>query len=89
MGGVLIKRANHVLPFFQGPVVIVPTKYFTTPTQHFRDMGVSMIIWANHNLRSSIKAMQETTARIYKDSSLVGVEPNVSEKTFLFSHLNA
>ncbi|XP_053375172.1 phosphoenolpyruvate phosphomutase isoform X2 [Mercenaria mercenaria] len=61
----------------QGPVVIVPTKYYTTPTQYFRDMGVSLIIWANHNLRSSIKAMQETTARIYKDSSLTGVEPNI------------
>ncbi|XP_060593301.1 phosphoenolpyruvate phosphomutase [Ruditapes philippinarum] len=61
----------------QGPVVIVPTKYYTTPTQHFQDMGVSMIIWANHNLRSSIKAMQETSARIFKDSSLTGVEPNI------------
>ena len=62
----------------QGPVVIVPTKYYKTPTQSFRDMGVSMVIWANHNLRASVKAMQDTTSRIYKDQSLEGVEPNVS-----------
>lgn len=62
----------------QGPVVIVPTKYYQTPTQHFRDMGVSMVIWANHNLRASITAIQETTATIYKDQSLVAIENNVS-----------
>ncbi|KAK3587152.1 hypothetical protein CHS0354_006794 [Potamilus streckersoni] len=62
----------------QGPVVIVPTKYFTTPTQHFKDMGVSMVIWANHNLRASIKTMQETTKQIFKDMSLVNVEKKIA-----------
>jgi phosphoenolpyruvate phosphomutase len=33
------------------PVVIVPTKYYTTPSKDFQDWGVSMVIWANHNLR--------------------------------------
>ncbi len=37
----------------QLPVVIVPTKYWNTPTEKFREAGVSMIIWANHNLRFS------------------------------------
>ena len=31
------------------PVVIVPTKYYRTPTQDYRDAGISMVIWANHN----------------------------------------
>ncbi|KAL4224439.1 hypothetical protein ACF0H5_017891 [Mactra antiquata] len=61
----------------QGPVIIVPTKYYKTPTQHFRDLGISMVIWANHNLRASVKAMQETSADIYKNCSLTGVEPNI------------
>ena len=68
-------------PEFQGPVIIVPTKYYKTPTQHFRDLGVSMVIWANHNLRSSITAMQRTTATIYKEQSLTSIEQNVSFKT--------
>lgn len=60
------------------PVVIVPTKYYTTPTETFKDWGVSTVIWANHNLRSSITAMQKTCAQIIKDQSLVNVEPNVA-----------
>lgn len=63
--------------YFQGPVVIVPTKYYKTPTDHFRDMGVSMVIWANHNLRASISAIQQTTKQIYQDQSLVNVEEKV------------
>ena len=56
------------------PVVIVPTKYFATPTDDFRESGISVAIWANHNLRASITAMQETCRRIQRDESLMGVE---------------
>ncbi|OMJ74435.1 hypothetical protein SteCoe_26653 [Stentor coeruleus] len=55
------------------PVVIVPTKYYKTPTDEFRKWGVSMVIWANHNIRSSVKAMQETTKLIHDNESLVPV----------------
>ena len=61
----------------QGPVVIVPTKYYKTPTQAFQDMGVSLIIWANHNLRASVQAIQQTSMQIFKDSSLINVEKKV------------
>lgn len=61
----------------QGPVVIVPTKYYKTPSKHFEDMGVSMVIWANHNLRASVQAIQETTKQIYKDQSLINVEEKI------------
>ena len=30
----------------RSPVVIVPTKYYATPTDHFRDVGINLIIWA-------------------------------------------
>jgi len=59
------------------PVIIVPTKYYTTPTDDFRDWGVSTIIWANHNVRASVKAIQDTCATIYNEQSLVNVEPKV------------
>lgn len=61
----------------QGPVIIVPTKFYKTPTQVFRDMGISLVIWANHNLRASVQAMQETSAQIYKEQSLTSVEPRI------------
>lgn len=58
----------------RGPIVIVPTKYYSVPTDHFQDLGVSTIIWANHSIRSSINAIQETTRRIFTDKSLINVE---------------
>ncbi|RDW20732.1 phosphoenolpyruvate mutase [Oceanobacillus chungangensis] len=60
------------------PVVIVPTKYYKTPTSLFQELGVSLVIWANHNLRASIKAMKETSGKIYQDQSLLHVEQTVS-----------
>lgn len=60
------------------PVVIVPTKYYSVPTGHFRELGVSLAIWANHNLRAAIKAMKQTTTRIHRDETLLHVEQNVT-----------
>jgi phosphoenolpyruvate phosphomutase len=71
------------------PVIIVPTKYYKVPTQHFADSGISLIIWANHNLRSSIKSMQETTQQIFADSSLINVEQNVAKLEEVFRLQNA
>src|SRR5215468_4990398 len=45
------------------PVVLVPTKYWRTPTEDFRSRGVSVVIWANHLLRSAISAMQSWSRR--------------------------
>jgi phosphoenolpyruvate phosphomutase len=61
----------------QGPIVIVPTNYYQTPTKTFEKWGVSAVIWANHNLRSSIKAMQATSKQIYKEQTLMNVEPEI------------
>src|SRR3954471_16982495 len=36
------------------PVIIVPTKYHTTPTETFRANGFSVVIWANHLLRAAV-----------------------------------
>jgi phosphoenolpyruvate phosphomutase len=60
------------------PVVIVPTKYWKTPTQKFRDWKINMVIWANHNLRSAVTAMQNTSRQIFQDQSLENVETKVA-----------
>lgn len=60
------------------PVIIVPTKYYSTPTKRFRELGISVVIWANHNLRASIDAMQKISRQIYQDESLIGVEGQVT-----------
>ena len=56
------------------PVVIVPTMYYATPTEAFREAGVSTVIWANHNIRAAISAMREVTGRIHREQSLAGLE---------------
>ena len=62
----------------RAPVVLVPTKYWRTPTEEFRARRVSVVIWANHLLRASITAMQATAARLRREASLLNVEPQVA-----------
>jgi phosphoenolpyruvate phosphomutase len=62
----------------RSPVVLVPTKYWRTPTDEFRVRRVSAVIWANHLLRAAISAMQATAARIHADESLLHAEPQVA-----------
>lgn len=68
----------------RAPVVIVPTKYYKVPTQHWRDSKVSLIIWANHNMRSAVTAMQATSKQIFNDQSLVNVEKNIVSVSEVF-----
>ncbi|MCZ6763719.1 MAG: phosphoenolpyruvate mutase [Alphaproteobacteria bacterium] len=59
------------------PVVIVPTMYYATPTDAFREANVSMVIWANHNLRAAMTAMRDVSRRIFEEESLTGVEDKI------------
>lgn len=59
------------------PIVIVPTMYYNTPTDFFRELGISLVIWANHSLRASITYMQKIVNKIYTDVSLANIEHDV------------
>jgi phosphoenolpyruvate phosphomutase len=64
------------------PVVIVPTKYYATPTEDIRANGISLVIWANHILRSGIKAMKDMAAYLKEKETLAHIEkdlPTVEE----------
>jgi len=74
--------ADEILAFMaawenRAPVVIVPTMYYATPTVEFEAAGVSLVIWANHLVRTSIAAMQATARQIHEERSLQSVEPEV------------
>ncbi|MGE4543375.1 MAG: phosphoenolpyruvate mutase [Pedobacter sp.] len=78
-----LSTAEEVLAFMNEwgdtcPVVVVPTKYYQTPTPVFQEAGISLVIWANHLLRSSIAAMQKTAALIHEQQSLMGVEKEIT-----------
>ncbi|PTX60241.1 phosphoenolpyruvate phosphomutase [Melghirimyces profundicolus] len=66
------------------PVVIVPTKYYSTPTARFKELGINLIIWANHNMRASIDAMQKTARQLHREKSLINVESNVATVEEIF-----
>jgi phosphoenolpyruvate phosphomutase len=81
--------ADEILEFKRewgnrSPVVIVPTKYYRTPTEVFRDYGFSIVIWANHILRASVAAMQEAAATIAEEQNLLGVEDRIVPVKELF-----
>jgi phosphoenolpyruvate phosphomutase len=77
-----LRKPDEILAFKKEwgdrlPVVIVPTKYYTTPTDVFRDQGFATVIWANHLMRASLTAMQKTAAQIKADQNLLAVEDKV------------
>lgn len=66
------------------PVVIVPTKYYATPTDVFRDAGFSMAIWANHMLRAAIDAMQSCADTLANEQDLRSVEDHIVPVSEIF-----
>lgn len=81
--------AEEILTFMaawenRAPVVIVPTMYYATPTAEFVAAGVSLVIWANHLIRTSVAAMQATARQIYEDGSLHSVEQEVASVKEIF-----
>jgi len=84
-----ITRADEIVSFMKEwdhdtPIVIVPTKYYSTPTEVFEDLGVSLVIWANHLVRSSIEAMQRTARSIQTERNLFTVEDGVAPVQEIF-----
>jgi phosphoenolpyruvate phosphomutase len=84
--GILIHSAlsnpSEVLAFKKewadrSPVVIVPTKYYATPTDTFRDAGFSLAIWANHLLRAGIVAMRECAETLAREQNLQSMEDRI------------
>ena len=66
------------------PVIIVPTKYYSTPTEIFTEAGFSIAIWANHMIRSSIEAMQQTATSIIQNQSVVELEDRIASVSEIF-----
>ncbi len=66
------------------PVIIVPTKYYSTPTDKYRALGIALVIWANHTLRGSIAAMEKICRQIANDQSLINVEDEIASVAEVF-----
>ena len=68
----------------RSPLVLVPTKYYATPTEVFEQAGISLVIWANHMIRTCISAMQATAGNIYDTRSLVESEGRIATVSEIF-----
>jgi len=68
----------------RSPLVLVPTKYYATPTEVFEQAGISLVIWANHMIRTCISAMQATAANIHDTRSLVESEGRIATVSEIF-----
>jgi len=66
------------------PLVIVPTRYYSTPTEVFREAGISVVIWANHLVRSAASAMQSVAREIFESETLVNVEDRIVSVNEIF-----
>jgi len=84
--GILIHSAlsvpDEVLAFkrewgYRCPVVIVPTKYYSTPTDVFRQHGFSLVIWANHMLRAAVASMQKIARTLRENENLLSIEDKI------------
>lgn len=78
-----LSRPDEILAFAKewanrSPLIIVPTKYYSTPTEVFRKANVSLIIWANHLIRGAISTMQRVAQDIYKNETLINIEDEIA-----------
>lgn len=66
------------------PVVLVPTTYYSTSTDSFREKNVSIVIWANHMIRAAVSKMQETAKQVFNEQCLHSVEDTIVPVKELF-----
>ena len=82
-------RPDQILAFAQewggrAPLVIVPTKYYSTPVDVFRRAGIRIVIWANHMIRAACAAMQGIAREIHDRESVVNVEDRIAPLDEIF-----
>lgn len=84
-----LSRSDEILEFAREwdnrcPVVIVPTKYYSTPTDVFRQANISLIIWANQMIRAAVAAMERISQDVYENESVADIEDRIASIDHLF-----
>jgi phosphoenolpyruvate phosphomutase len=84
-----LSKADEIVTFARewarrAPLIIVPTRYYSTPTDVFREAGISTVIWANHLVRSAASAMQSVAKEIFQSQTLVNVEDRIVSVNEIF-----
>jgi phosphoenolpyruvate phosphomutase len=84
-----LAKADEIVTFARewgrrAPLIIVPTRYYSTPTEVFREAGISVVIWANHMVRAAIAAMQALAKEVQQTQTLVDVEDRIAPVQEIF-----
>jgi phosphoenolpyruvate phosphomutase len=66
------------------PLAIIPTTYYGITPEQIRDAGVQVVIYANHAMRSAVRAMDHTLAQIAATRSSQPVEGEIASMKDLF-----
>ncbi len=85
-----LSKPDEILEFSKewasrSPLVIVPTTYYSTPVDVFREADINLVIWANHMIRASAAAMEAIAAEILTTESLTDVEHKIASVKKIFS----
>lgn len=66
------------------PVIVIPTTFYQVKAEELSRHGVRMVIYANHGLRASIRAMEETFQEIFETRSTGSVENKIASMREVF-----
>lgn len=58
------------------PIVVVPTSFNSVTTTEFAEMGVNVVIYANHMLRAAYPSMMKVAGTILKNKRSLEAEPD-------------
>ncbi len=67
------------------PVVVIPTMFYKVKAAELARHGIRMVIYANHGLRASMKAMEETFREIKRVDSTETVEEKIVSMKQVFA----
>jgi phosphoenolpyruvate phosphomutase len=59
-------------------LVVVPTKYYKVTAEELQEKRISMVIYANHGIRASIRAMSEVFSSVYDSGNTAAVEDKIA-----------
>ena len=63
----------------KAPIALVPTAYPQMTVARVRELKkIGLLIWGNHAIRASVRAMRETFAQIRKERGIQGVESRIA-----------
>lgn len=70
------------------PLILIPTKYESTPSCVYEELGISLVIWANQLFRSSLFVMKETASQLKNQKSCAKMNVPMVSVEDIFSLTN-